>query len=69
MQKFIPYDKLSKKEKRKIDAAKRQTWGELNPATRKPTNSNAYNRKRAQEWKKDFSSSAHFSIAGIANAT
>ena len=34
MGKFIPYEKLSKKEKRKIDRAKRQTWSELNPVTR-----------------------------------
>lgn len=52
MEKFIPYEKLSKKEKRKIDQAKRQTWGELNPVTRKPTNSKAYNRKKSQDWKR-----------------
>ena len=40
MEKFIPYEKLSKKEKRKINRARRQTWGELNPVTRKPENSN-----------------------------
>ena len=49
MAKFIPYEKLSKKEKRKMDLAKRQTWGELNPVTRKPVNSKAYSRKRTQE--------------------
>ena len=54
MEKFIPYEKLSKKEKRKLDAAKRNTWGELNPVTRKPENPKAYNRKRAQDWKKDL---------------
>lgn len=54
MEKFIPYEKLSKKERRKRDLTKRQTWGELNPVTRKPENSKAYNRKRAQAWKKDF---------------
>ena len=54
MEKFIPYEKLSKKEKRKMDLAKRQTWGELNPVTRKPTNSKAYNRKRTQDWKKEL---------------
>ena len=54
MEKFIPYEKLSKKEKRKMDLAKRQTWGELNPVTRKPENSKAYNRKRAQDWKKEL---------------
>ena len=52
MEKFIPYEKLSKKEKRKIDQARRQTWGELNPVTRKPENSKAYNRKKSQAWKR-----------------
>ena len=56
MEKFIPYEKLSKKEKRKIDQARRQTWGELNPVTRKPENSKAYNRRKAQDWKRDSSS-------------
>ena len=51
MEKFIPYEKLSKKEKCKLDLAKRQTWGELNPVTRKPENSQAYNRKKSQAWK------------------
>ena len=56
MEKFIPYEKLSKKEKRKIDQARRQTWGELNPVTRKPENSKAYNRRKAQDWKRDSNS-------------
>ena len=54
MERFIPYEKLSKKEKRKIDQARRQTWGELNPVTRKPKNSKAYNRKRTQDWKREL---------------
>lgn len=54
MEKFISYEKLSKKEKRKIDQAKRQTWGELNPVTRKPENSKAYNRKKSQDWKREL---------------
>ena len=54
MEKFIPYKKLSKKEKRKMDLAMRQTWGELNPVTRKPENSKAYNRRKAQNWKRGF---------------
>ena len=53
MEIFIPYEKLSKKEKRKMDLAKRQTWGELNPVTRKPENSRAYNRKKSQAWKRE----------------
>ena len=47
MEKFVPYEKLSKKEQQKINKARRGTWGDLNPVTRKPTNSKAYNRKRA----------------------
>ena len=53
MEKFIPYEKLSKKEKRKIDMARRQTWGELNPVTRKPENSKAYNRNKTRNWQRD----------------
>ncbi len=53
MDKYIPYEKLSKKEKRKLDSAKRTTWGNLNPVTRKPENSRAYNRRKAQSWKKE----------------
>ena len=60
MQKLIPYEKLSKKDKRILDRAKRQTWGELNPVTRKPPNSKAYNRKKAQNRKEDLLGSALF---------
>lgn len=61
MEKFTPYHKLSKKEKRKLDLAKRQTWGPLCPVTRKPESSNAYNRKKTQGWMKDLSYPAYFS--------
>ena len=54
MAKFIPYEKLSKKEKRKLDLVKRQTWGDLNPVTRKPTNSKAYSRNKARNWKREY---------------
>lgn len=53
MEKFIPYEKLSRKEKRKLDNAKRGTWGSINPVTRKPQNSKAYNRSKARNWKRD----------------
>lgn len=54
MEKFIPYEKLSKKEKRKLDSAKRGTWGKLNSITRKPANSKAYNRSKARNWKREY---------------
>ena len=46
MEKCIPYEKLSKKEKRILDRSRRTTWGGLNPVTRKPKNSRAYQRHK-----------------------
>ena len=46
MQKFIPYEKLSKKEKRKRDALRRNTWGALNPVTRKSPDPRVYDRRK-----------------------
>ena len=57
MEKFIPYEKCSKKEKRRLDQARRQTWGERNPVTRKPENSRAYNRSKSRSWKREISQS------------
>ena len=67
MEKYIPYEKLSKKEKRKVDAMRRNTWGELNPVTRKPTNSKAYKRKRSQDWKKELPNLAASQLFWIKN--
>ena len=53
MEKFIPYEKRSKKEQRKRDARRRTTWGALNPVTHKPENSKAYDRRKAREWSDD----------------
>ena len=53
MEKFIPYEKLSKKEQRKRDAQRRGSWQGLSPVTRRPENPTAYNRRKAQNWKKD----------------
>jgi len=50
MEKFIPYEKLSKKKQRELDRQKRSTWGELNPVTRRPENPKAYNRRKARNW-------------------
>lgn len=41
---YVPYSKLSEKEKRKINAEKRGSWGEISPVTRKSPNPRAYNR-------------------------
>ena len=48
MEKFIPYEKLSKKKKRELDAGKRTVWA-ISPVTRRSENPKAYNRKKAQK--------------------
>ena len=53
MKTTIPYQKLSKKKQRELDAGRRATWGEINPVTRRPENPKAYNRRKAQRWEKD----------------
>lgn len=46
MEKMISYNKMSKKQKREIDASRRTTWA-ISPVTRKPQNPKAYNRRKA----------------------
>lgn len=58
MEKFIPYDKLSKKARRELDARRRGTWGGLSPVTRKPPNPKAYDRNKAKRRKYDDSDSS-----------
>ena len=55
MEKFIPYDKLSKKKKRELNAQRRSIW-DVNPVTRRPENPKAYTRRKAR--KMDYDSSA-----------
>ncbi len=50
MEKFTTYEKLSKKRKRQLNAARRKDWGAISPVTRKPANSKAYNRKKTRKW-------------------
>ena len=52
MEKFIPYEKLSKKKKRALDAGRRTVWT-ISPVTRKSATPKAYNRKKAQKWTND----------------
>ena len=53
MEKFVPYEKLSKKKKKELDSTRRGTWYGINPVTRKPENSRAYNRKKTRTWSDD----------------
>ncbi len=49
MERFIPYEKLSKRKKRELDAERRGSWGGLDPVTRRPANPKAYNRAKARK--------------------
>ena len=42
---FVPYEKLSKKNKKKHNAMDRVGWGNLHPVTRVHKNPTDYNRK------------------------
>ena len=64
MEKFIPFEKLSKKERQKRNAARRGSWYGLCPVTRKIESSKAYNRRKAQKWSDD-SGSVPFVIFGM----
>ena len=55
MTKFTPYQKLSKKERRRLDTLRRGTWGDLNPVTRRSENKKAYNRNKARKIRWDDS--------------
>ena len=68
MERFIPYEKLSKKKQRELDLKKRGSWGGLNPVTRRPKNPKAYDRRKAQSWKKD-SGSAPFVYSDLIDGT
>ena len=53
MEKYIPYEKMSKKQQKEYNAKKRVTWGSLNPVTRRPEHPKAYNRKKTRNWSED----------------
>ena len=48
MEKFIPFEKLSKKEQRRRNAQRRGSWQGISPVTRRAENPKAYNRRKAQ---------------------
>lgn len=47
--KFVPYEKMSKKQKKEMDSQKRVTWGDSSPVTRYPRHSAAYDRNKEKE--------------------
>ncbi len=63
MERFIPFEKLSKRKRKQINTQKRGSWGAINPVTRRPDNPKAYNRKKARRWKED-SKRGPFALSG-----
>lgn len=49
MERWIPYEKLSKKKQREWNAKKRGSWHGVNPISRKTKNLKAYNRKKTRQ--------------------
>ena len=67
MQKHIPFDKLSKKKQRELNAQRRGSWNGVNPVTRKTDNGKAYNRKKTQRgWEDPMAVSFYFAVNGRA---
>ena len=62
MEKFVSYEKLSKKKKRELNQKRRSSWYGVNPVTRKPANPKAYNRQKARKWNYDDSSYRAFCL-------
>ena len=54
MEKFIPYEKLSKKKKKELDSAKRGSWNGVNPVTKRVESKKVYSRKKALKWKDEL---------------
>ena len=63
MEKFIPFEKLSKKKQKELNAQKRGTWYGIDPVTRKAPNGKAYDRRKARKWSDDSFHDRAFSVA------
>lgn len=46
MEKFVPFEKMSKRRQREENQRKRSNWGNISPVTRKSENKKIYNRKK-----------------------
>ena len=55
MNRFLPREKMSKRQRRELDRSKRATWNGLNPVTRRTENKTVYNRKQSPRWYGDDS--------------
>ena len=49
MEKFIAYEKLSKKKQKELNKGKRGTWGVMSPITKVKPSGKVYSRKKKQD--------------------
>ncbi len=62
MEKFIAYEKLSKKQQQKLNAEKRRTWGNVKPITKVKPSAKLYNRKKKQDLTNSWNVKSCFSF-------
>ena len=48
MEKFVSYEKMSKKQQKLVNASKRGNWGNVKPIMKVKASAKIYNRKKAQ---------------------
>ena len=51
MERYIPVDKLSKKQTKAYYAARRGSWNGVKPVSRQVPSKKIYNRKQAKHWR------------------
>lgn len=49
MERFVSYEKMSKKQQKIVNASKRGNWGNVKPITKVKTSAKIYNRKKKEE--------------------
>ena len=60
MEKYISYEKMSKKQQKIVNASKRGNWGNVKPITKVKASAKVYNRKKqnSQDYGYSFGGSA-----------
>lgn len=48
MERFVSYEKMSKKQQKIVNASKRGNWGNVKPITKVKASTKIYNRKKKQ---------------------
>ena len=63
MERFVSYEKMSKKQQKIVNASKRGSWGNVKPITKVKVSAKVYNRKKEQSSRDYGYSFWSFSVA------